>query len=165
MCAFPQQQDPEDIVGTLLVLRNTGRLPTAEPLPAAHELLLVIDGAQWTASTSSFGRFSYATADLAPEDLAPFALLDALTRWLPRWRGGAVLVRTNDVCVMWGIRGYARSGVWRAVRRSVRSTTSRLAARSLSAVVCSTTCTPVITAATRQTRSAPCAIPMPFRLP
>ena len=116
--AFQRQQDPEDIVSKLLALRNTGRLPNAEQPPAqVHELLLVIDGAQWSASTSSLGRFSYAADDLPPEDIAPFALLDALTRWLPRWRAGAVLVRTNDVCVMWGVRGYARSGAWRAVRR------------------------------------------------
>ncbi|KAF8273304.1 hypothetical protein EI94DRAFT_1716349 [Lactarius quietus] len=110
------RRDPEDIVSTLLTLRNTGRLPLPMQ-PPTHELLLVIDGTNWTASTSSLGRFSYTADDLATEDVAPFALLDALTRWLPRWRDSAILVRTNDVCVMWGVRGYARSGAWRAVRR------------------------------------------------
>ena len=113
---FSQAQDPEDIVGSLLALRNTGQLPLAVH-PPAHELFLIIDGARWTASTSSLGKFSYTAEDLYPDDVAPFALLDTLTRWVPCWRGGAIFVRTNDVCVMWGVRGYARSGAWRAVRR------------------------------------------------
>lgn len=115
MRAFPREDDPEDIVGTLLALRNTGRLPVAER-PPAHELLLVIDGTHWSASSSSLGRFSYAADDLAADDVAPFVLLDALTRWLPHWRAAALEVRTNDVRVMWGVRERARSGAWRAVR-------------------------------------------------
>jgi hypothetical protein len=114
---FSQVQDPENIVGSLIALRNTSQLlPLVEQLPA-HELFLIIDGARWTASTSSLGRFSYTAEDLSPDDVAPFALLDALTRWLPRWRAGAIFVHTNDVCVMWGVRGHARTGAWRAVRR------------------------------------------------
>ncbi|KAH9068469.1 hypothetical protein EDB83DRAFT_2518810 [Lactarius deliciosus] len=117
MRSFPREDDPEDIVGTLLALRNTGRLPVSPaPTRPAHELLLVIDGARWSASASSLGRFSYAADDLPAEDVAPFALLDALTRWLPHWRAGALEVRTNDVCVMWGVRGNARSRAWGAVR-------------------------------------------------
>ncbi|KAI9461566.1 hypothetical protein BJY52DRAFT_1185393 [Lactarius psammicola] len=117
MRAFPREDDPEDIVGTLLALRNTGRLPIPPPTARqTHELLLVIDSAHWAASSSSLGRFSYAVDDLAVEDVASFALLDALTRWLPHWQAGALEVRTNDVCVMWGIRGHARSSAWGAVR-------------------------------------------------
>ena len=113
---FSPVQDPEDIVGSLLTLRNTGQFPLPVH-PPAHELFLIIDGARWTASTPSLGRFSYTAEDLFPDDVAPFALLDTLTRWLPHWRGSAVFVRTNDVCVMWGVRGHAHSGAWRAVRR------------------------------------------------
>ncbi|KAH9031775.1 hypothetical protein EDB85DRAFT_1958401 [Lactarius pseudohatsudake] len=117
MRSFPREDDPEDIVGTLLALRNTGRLPVPPPLARrTHELLLVIDGARWSASSPSLGRFSYAADDLPAADVAPFALLDALTRWLPHWRAGALEVRTNDVCVMWGVRGDARSRAWGAVR-------------------------------------------------
>jgi hypothetical protein len=120
MRAFPREDDPEDIVGTLLALRNTGWLSIAEQQPRrpAHELLLLIDDdAHWTASSPSLGRFSYTADNLAAEDVAPFALLDALTRWLPHWRAAALDVRTNDVCIMWAVRGgHMRSGAWRAVR-------------------------------------------------
>ncbi|KAI9439910.1 hypothetical protein H4582DRAFT_1560058 [Lactarius indigo] len=115
--SFSREDDPEDIVGTLLALRNTGRLPVSSPLARpTHELLLVIDGAHWSASSSSLGRFSYAAEDLPAEDVAPFALLDTLTRWLPHWRAGALEVRTNDICVMWGVCGNERSRAWSAVR-------------------------------------------------
>ena len=121
MRLFPRADDPEDIISTLLALRNTGRpgLPIAEHQQrTTHELLLIIDDTHWTASSPSLGRFSYVADDLAAaEDVAPFALLDALTRWLPHWRGAALDVRTNDVCVMWGVRAqHACAGAWRAVR-------------------------------------------------
>ncbi|KAI0273075.1 hypothetical protein BGY98DRAFT_999408 [Russula aff. rugulosa BPL654] len=55
---------------------------------------------------------------LGPDDIASFALLDTLTRWLlPHWQGATLHVRTNDVCILRGIRGdYSHSGVWNAVR-------------------------------------------------
>lgn len=88
---------------------------------AEHELRLIISGYRWVAS-STMGTFSHEASDLADdkENIASLALLDTLTRWLlPHWQGGVTLhVRTNDLCVLRGIRGdyYSHSGVWKAVR-------------------------------------------------
>lgn len=81
-----------------------------------HELRLIISGYRWAAS-SNMGTFWHEASDLDNRDIAPFALLDTLTRWLPHWQGGALHVRTNDVGVLHGIRGdYSHSGVWDTVR-------------------------------------------------
>jgi len=81
-----------------------------------HELRLIISGYRWVAS-SNIGTFWHEANDLDDKDIASFALLDTLTRWLPHWQGGILHVRTNDVCVLRGIRGaYYDSGVvWHAV--------------------------------------------------
>jgi hypothetical protein len=110
---FSWQDDPEAIVHKLVVLRNTARPPEPTNL-FPHELRLIISGCRWVAS-SSVGSFWYEASDLGPKDVASFALLDTFTRWLPRWRGGILQVHTNDVCVMWGVRG-TYSGLWHEVR-------------------------------------------------
>lgn len=38
-------------------------------------------------------------------DIASFALLDTLTRWVPHWEGGVLRVCTNDVYALRGIGG------------------------------------------------------------
>jgi hypothetical protein len=82
-----------------------------------YELRLIISGYRWVAS-SNMGTFWHEASGLDDKDIASFALLDTLTRWLlPHWRGSALHIRTNDVCVLRGIRGdYPHSGVWNAVR-------------------------------------------------
>jgi hypothetical protein len=110
---FSWQDDPEAIVNKLVFLRNTARPPEPTNL-FPHELRLIISGCRWVAS-SSVGSFWYEASDLGPKDVASFALLDTFTRWLPRWRGGILQVHTNDVCVMWGVRG-TYSGLWHEVR-------------------------------------------------
>jgi len=81
-----------------------------------NELRLIISGYRWVAS-SNVGTFWHEASDLDDKDIASFALLDTLTRWLPHWQGGTLRVRTNDVCVLRGIRGaYSHSGVWHAVQ-------------------------------------------------
>lgn len=101
---FPFQDDSDE---------NTN---TTEPHGHEHELRLVISGHRWVAS-SNMGTFWHEASVLDNKDIAPFALLDTLTRWLSHWQGGALHVRTNDVGVLHGIRGdYSHSGVWDAVR-------------------------------------------------
>ena len=98
---------------------------------AQHELRLIISGYRWEAH-SNMGTFQYEARDLDEKDIASFALLDTLTRWLlPYWRGGTLLVRTNDVCVLRGIRDGdcgSRSGVWNAVRSLCKQYDVRLSA-------------------------------------
>lgn len=98
--------------------------------PHEHEpeLRLIISGYRWVAS-SNMGTFWHEASDLGDDKdaIASFALLDTLTRWLPHWQGrGTLHVRTNDVCVLRGIRGgaiagvraasYSPSGIWNVSR-------------------------------------------------
>ncbi len=81
-----------------------------------HELRLIICGHRWVAS-SIMGTFWHEASDLDDNDVASFALLDTLTRWLPLWQGGTLHVCTNDICVLRGIReAYSDSGVWHTVK-------------------------------------------------
>jgi hypothetical protein len=112
---FPCQDEEDDYHGQPVAFppKNTN---TTGPHEHEHELRLIISGYRWVAS-SHMGTFWHEASDLDDKDIAPFALLDTLTRWLPHWQGGALQVRTNDVCVLRGIRGdYSHSGVWNAVR-------------------------------------------------
>jgi hypothetical protein len=119
---FPRQDeeyDEPEAITTIdygqpatLLPKNTG--PHEHDL---HELRLIISGCRWVAS-SNMGTFYDEASDLDNKDIASFALLDTLTRWLlPHWQGGTLHVRTNDVCILRGIRGdYPHSGAWNAVR-------------------------------------------------
>ncbi|KAI0303695.1 hypothetical protein B0F90DRAFT_1708258, partial [Multifurca ochricompacta] len=108
-----RHDDPEDIVGTLVTIKSTGKVVEPDERPV-YELRLVINRDHW-AVRSSLGNFWYEAADLDDRNIPCFALLDALTRWLPHWRGGILQVLTSDVCVMWGIRGMC-SGAWAVAR-------------------------------------------------
>jgi hypothetical protein len=117
---FPWQDDDEDEpeAGAIIDHSLLVALPNnATTEPHEHELRLIVSGYRWVAS-SNIGTFWHEASDLDDEDIASFALLDTLTRWLPHWQGGILLVRTNDVCVLRGIRGgHCDSGVvWHAVR-------------------------------------------------
>ena len=121
---FPWQDDEDDgpeAITTIghgqpvaLLPKNTN---TTGPNEREHELRLIISGYRWVAS-SNMGTFWHEASDLDDKDIASFALLDTLTRWLlPHWQGSSLHVRTNDVCILRGIRGdYSHSGVWNAVR-------------------------------------------------
>ena len=119
---FPWQDDEHDEAEAIATMDH-GRLEPVARLhkttgPHEHELRLIISGYRWVAS-SNIGTFWHEANDLDDkENIASFALLDTLTRWLlPHWQGGTLHVRTNDVCVFRGIRGdYSHSGVWNAVR-------------------------------------------------
>ena len=122
---FPWQDDkPEPTINhgqpvTFLLKNNTNASGPHEHEP---ELRLIITGYRWVAS-SNMGTFWHEASDLGDDKdaIASFALLDTLTRWLPHWQGrGTLHVRTNDVCVLRGIRGaaasYSHSSVWSVVR-------------------------------------------------
>jgi hypothetical protein len=122
---FPWQDDkdeePEAITTmdhgqpVTLLPKNTY---TTGPHEHENEMRLIISGYRWVAS-SNMGTFWHEASDLDEKDIASFALLDTLTRWLlPHWQGGTLHVRTNDACLLRGIRGayYSHSGVWNAVR-------------------------------------------------
>ena len=80
-----------------------------------HELQLIISSHRWVACCN-MGTFWHEANDLDDKDIASFALLDTLTRWLPHWQSGILHIRTNDVCILREIRGaYSYSGVWHAV--------------------------------------------------
>ncbi|KAH9957211.1 hypothetical protein BC827DRAFT_715020 [Russula dissimulans] len=99
----------EVIVNNLLALHDTTGTPEHIKLPI-HHLRLTISGFRWAAS-SLVGTFRSETSGFDTEDIASFALLDTLTRWLPHWRGGILLVHTSDGCI---VRGVLRmcSGLW-----------------------------------------------------
>lgn len=123
---YPWQDDEDDEPGAITTIdhgqpvtflpKNTNTTGPHEH-EHEHELRLIISGYRWVAS-SNMGTFWHEASDLDEKDITSFALLDTLTRWLlPHRQGGALHVRTNDVCVLRGIRGgYSHSGVWNTVR-------------------------------------------------
>ncbi|KAH9971631.1 hypothetical protein BJV74DRAFT_889347 [Russula compacta] len=112
---FSQQDDPEAIVNTLVARLENTVLPPEPTGLTLYSLKLAISGSRWEVS-SRVGTFRHDAVDLgASMDVASFALLDTLTRLLSRWQGGILQVDTNDICVMWGVRGMY-SGMWHVVR-------------------------------------------------
>jgi len=103
----------EVIVNHLLALHDPAGTPEHIELPI-HDLRLIISGFCWVAN-SSVGTFRSEASDFDADDVASFALLDTLTRWLPHWQGGILLVHTNDGCI---VRGILRmfSGLWAIVQ-------------------------------------------------
>ena len=116
---FPPEEDPEDIVAKLAALAECGKIPESarEPhhhLPTVHALRLGIFEDYWGA-LSEQGTHWYQVPNLDEELVAPFALIDVLSRWLPEWSNSVLRIFTSDVCLMWGIRGN-RPGLWLVVR-------------------------------------------------
>ncbi|KAI0288936.1 hypothetical protein BC826DRAFT_646485 [Russula brevipes] len=101
-----ENEDREGIVQALLALSLRSELPKQVPdsPPPVHELCIVITGDQWVAKCE-LGRLWYDANNLADKDVAPFAMLDTLTRVLPHWRGGIVQILTSDVQLLWGVCG------------------------------------------------------------
>jgi hypothetical protein len=118
---FPPEEDPEDIVAKLAALAECGNIPESargEPhhLPV-HVLRLGIFEDYWGARSEQ-GTYWYQVSDLKDEELvAPFALIDVLSRWLPEWSNSVLRIFTSDVCLMWGIRGGdSTPDLWKVVR-------------------------------------------------
>jgi hypothetical protein len=109
-------EDREGIVRTLLDLTLQGNPPTQvhDPATLVRELHIVITGGQWVAKCD-LGRLWYDANNLADKDVAPFAMLDTLSRVLPRWSGGILQINTSDVQLLWGVRGGPPSGAWAVI--------------------------------------------------
>jgi hypothetical protein len=117
-----ENEDREGIVRTLLALSLQSKLPEQvhdSALPV-HELCIVITGGQWVAKCQ-LGRLWYDANNLADKDVAPFAMLDTLTRVLPRWSGGILQIYTSDVQLLWGVCGGPPSGAWAVIWQICRS--------------------------------------------
>jgi len=117
-----ENEDREGIVQALLALSLRSELPKQMPdsPPPVHELCIVITGDQWVAKCK-LGRLWYDANNLADKDVAPFAMLDTLTRVLPRWSGGILQIITNDVQLLWGVCKDPPSGAWTIIRQICRS--------------------------------------------
>ncbi|KAI0282910.1 hypothetical protein BC826DRAFT_1179817 [Russula brevipes] len=118
----PENDDPEGILEVLLALSLQSEPPkhvddSAKPV---HELRIVVTEDQWVAKCK-LGRLWYDASNLADKDVAPFAMLDTLTRVLPRWSGGILQIQTNDVQLLWGVCRGPPSGAWTVVRQICRS--------------------------------------------
>ncbi|KAI0287714.1 hypothetical protein BC826DRAFT_739786 [Russula brevipes] len=115
-------EDPERILKVLLALSLHIELPkqvknSAKPV---HELSIVITEDQWVAKCE-LGRLWYDANNLADKDVAPFAMLDTLTRVLPHWSGGILHIHTSDVQLLWGVCKDPPSGAWTIIRQICRS--------------------------------------------
>ena len=105
--------DPEGIVELLTLIHGSVTfIPKPEPAPL-HKLQIAINDDHWVAR--GVGTIWYGAQDLEDEDIAPFTVIDALTRVLPSCRGGTLEIRTNNVRLLWGVCG-APSGAWFVVR-------------------------------------------------
>ncbi|KAI9507131.1 hypothetical protein F5148DRAFT_1207825 [Russula earlei] len=108
--AAASRPDFEAIMDQLVALDDAVGSPESHVKHTVHELRLTISGYRWMAS-SVVGTFRSEARDMEAEDIATFALLDTLTRWLSHWRGGILRVHTNDGCIAWGILG-TQVGLW-----------------------------------------------------
>jgi hypothetical protein len=79
-----------------------------------HQLCIAIRGGQWIAQ-SELGRMWHDASDLADKDVAPFAVLDSLTRVLPHWSGGILQITHRTSSYLWGVCGGPHSGAWTVV--------------------------------------------------
>jgi hypothetical protein len=118
---FPPEEDPEDIVARLAALVECGKVPESVREPPHHHLpvhvlRLGIFEDYWGAR-SERGTYWYQVSNLDEELVAPFALIDVLSRWLPEWSNSVLRIFTSDVCLMWGIRsGGDCPDLWLVVR-------------------------------------------------
>lgn len=108
-----QEEDPDDILQSLIKLS----LKTAAddvPRPV-HRLQIVIKDYKWMAKVQE-GTVWYKAGDLFDDDdIACFAVIDCLTRWLPSFRGDILEIRADHVPLLWGVGG-APKGAWCVVR-------------------------------------------------
>lgn len=121
-----KNDDPEGIIEVLTLIH--GHVPfTQEPESAPlHKLHIAINDSHWVAT--GVGTVWYEAQDLEDDDIAAFAVIDALTRVLPSCRGGTLEIRTNSIRLLWGVCG-APSGAWFVVRSICHSHSVHLQAK------------------------------------
>jgi hypothetical protein len=110
-----KDDDPQGILGSLMAIAIQSHMPVkmSDSAPV-HQLCIAIRGGQWIAQ-SELGGMWFDASDLADNDVAPFAVLDSLTRVLPRWSGGIVHINSQNVQLLWGVCGGPHSGAWTVV--------------------------------------------------
>lgn len=122
------EQDPEGILQSLLNLPisrwrgSSFDSATPKPVPAVaevpkpvHKLRITIKGYKWVAR-AQVGTVWYEAGDLYyDDDIACFAVIDALTRLLPSSRDCVVEISTGHLPLLWGLRG-SRLGAWSVVQ-------------------------------------------------
>jgi len=124
--SYHSNDDPEGIIELLALIHgNVPFTPKPDSAPL-HKLHIAITDNHWVAT--GVGTVWYEARDLEDEDIAPFAVIDALTRVLPSCRGGTLEIRTNNVRLLWGVGG-APSGAWFVVRSICHSHSVHLRAK------------------------------------
>jgi len=108
-----KSDDPEGIIGLLTLTRNNVPFTLETDSMPVHKLNIVITDNHWVAN-GHMGTIWYEAQELEDEDVASFAMIDTLTRFLPHCRGGILEVRSNNVRLLWGVCG-APSGAWPVV--------------------------------------------------
>jgi hypothetical protein len=107
--------DPEGILPVLLRLSYPSLHPPPTTVPDVHKLQIAIMDHKWVAK-SQMGTVWYQAGDLYDEDdIACFAAIDSLTRFLPFCRGGILEISTRDIHLMWGVGGTSL-GAWTVVQ-------------------------------------------------
>ena len=135
---FSTDEDPENIITQLLSgsyrsfsRRGPGPTPTgprASPdLIPVEELQIVIVGKRWMARSSLGTVWSHSVC-LDERDVACFAVMDLLARFLPSYWGVSLEIVTNDVSLLLGIYDSSMGG-WGAVQMMCRSRHVRLRAK------------------------------------
>ena len=124
-----KEEDPEGIVQRLCVLLQSGSLPAREPDPVpVHQLRISMTEYQWVTKVPGAGTVGYQAGDLDDNDIASFAVIDALTRILSHYRGGILEIVTNDVRLLWGVYREP-AGAWLVARAVCESYQVRLRAK------------------------------------
>lgn len=107
-------EDPDGILQSLLRLTYTGDPRDRPPAPEAFDeprgpvcrLSITIEDYKWVVKAGEAGTIWYQAGDLLDEDdIACFAILDALTRLLPFCRRGILDITTSHIHLLWGVCG------------------------------------------------------------
>ncbi len=109
------EDDLDDILQSLLRLSQGDRSSERHSRPVHGLQITIVGGYKWRAK-GELGSVWYQAGDLHDEDdIACFALIDSLTRWLPSCRGGILEICTGHIRLLWGVGG-GRSGAWSVVQ-------------------------------------------------
>jgi hypothetical protein len=111
--SYHGNDDPEGIIKLLALIHGKVAFPPKPESAPLHTLRIAITDNHWLAT--GVCTVWYEARDLEDGDIAPFAVIDALTRVLPSCRGGTLEIRTNNVRLLWGVCG-SPLRAWSVVR-------------------------------------------------
>jgi hypothetical protein len=104
------EHDQDDTLQSLIRISCGGELPRT-----VHRLQITIQGYKWVARADA-GTVWYRAGDLYDDDdIACFAVIDCLTRFLPSYEGGILEICSRHVPLLWGVGGEPE-GAWSVVR-------------------------------------------------